>query len=434
MARFLLCLTWIMFVLTGCTTQVQTASEPEYTGSMQLLTGVNPADLVSLKALADLYNQEHPQNPVEIVNFNRQEDLIASFTEAFPQENPEIQISRPRIYLIDYRMLPSMAAAQSFWPLDELLQTSPILKAEDFYPTALDAYRWKNQQLCLPQGSASLVVYYNQSMFEKAGVAVPQANWGFDEFLAAARTLSSDVNGDGVIDQFGLGMQPGLATLAPFIWTKGVDIINDRSAPIKLSLDSPEAMEMLKWYTNLQVSHQVSPNFQQEELVDSTRRFILGNVAMLVAGRSATPALRTISSFTWDVAPLPVGLQPASLLESSGYCIVSNTAGSRPAWDFVEFAAGPVGQAITASSGSVVPALKSVADSPLFLQSEKLPASSRVWLDAQPFVKGFPVIPGWIEIEDAYTIQVTRMYYGQVGIEEALQAAAMNSAVFFLSK
>ena len=46
----------------------------------------------------------------------------------------------------------------------------------------------------------------------------------------------------------------------------------------------------------------------------------------MMESRKAVPAFRTITDFEWDVAPLPVHRQPATILHSDAYCM---TAGER---------------------------------------------------------------------------------------------------------
>ena len=422
-----------VFFLVGCAPRSLATAEMTYSGPMLLNVAVEPVELPGLEALVDLFNQEHPRNPVSIVNFASQADLSAALEKTKTQNSADSPLISPQIFLLDYRIVPTFAAQQEIYPLDGFLEASPLIKLADFYPVAMDAYRWNGMQYCLPQSSSSIVVYYNRTMFEKTGLPEPKEGWGLDEFLAAAKKLTRDQNGDGINDQFGLGLQPGLASLTPFIWMNGVDIVNDRTAPIKLSFDLPEAKEALRWFINLQLESKVTPGQEQEELVNSASRFILGNVAMYIGGRSATPTFRTISSFSWDVAPLPVGIQSASLLESSGYCIASRSETIKPAWAFVEFAAGPIGQSIAASSGSFVPALRKIAESAVFLQGEKLPGNSQVWLDAQTYLKHFPAVPHWMEIESIYNNNIANAFYGKIVLEEAVQSAATSSAVLFVT-
>ena len=89
---------------------------------------------------------------------------------------------------------------------------------------------------CLPQNISSLVVYYNQDLFTAAGVAYPPDSWAWDEFLAMARALTLDTDGDGQVDQYGLGVEPSLYRLAAFIWQNGGPLVDDLARPSRLTV------------------------------------------------------------------------------------------------------------------------------------------------------------------------------------------------------
>ena len=69
-------------------------------------------------------------------------------------------------------------------------------------------------------------------------------------------------------------------------------------------------------------------------------------------------------------------------------------------WRFIEFANGPEGQSIVAQSGRTVPSLKSIAESPVFLDPTSKPANSQVFLEGIPFIQAVPVMETWVDIED----------------------------------
>ena len=59
--------------------------------------------------------------------------------------------------------------------------------------------------------------------------------------MATAKALTKDTDGDGAIDQYGLGTEASIFRLAPFIWQNGGDIVDDPDKPTRLTLDTPEA-------------------------------------------------------------------------------------------------------------------------------------------------------------------------------------------------
>jgi multiple sugar transport system substrate-binding protein len=97
----------------------------------------------------------------------------------------------------------------------------------------------------------------------------------------------------------------------------------------------------------------------------------------------------------------------------------------------MEFANSPEGQKIIAASGRTVPSLKSVAESPAFLDPQALPANSQLYLDSAAYMRRLPVMTTWIEIEDVINQEIRRAFYGDVSVEEAAKAAVQNTATFF---
>lgn len=60
--------------------------------------------------------------------------------------------------------------------------------------------RWYGFPFIVYLGSA---VWYNRTMFDQVGLSVPPESWNLDEYVARARKLTCDVNGDGTPDVWG---------------------------------------------------------------------------------------------------------------------------------------------------------------------------------------------------------------------------------------
>jgi multiple sugar transport system substrate-binding protein len=114
----------------------------------------------------------------------------------------------PDVTLMNYRRYAAFAANDLLEPLGPYLANSELIQPEDFYPITIDAFTWDGVITCIPQNISSLVVYYNQDLFDAAGVAYPTADWTWDDFVKTAVALTKDTNGDGTIDQYGAGIEP----------------------------------------------------------------------------------------------------------------------------------------------------------------------------------------------------------------------------------
>ncbi len=273
------------------------------------------------------------------------------------------------VVLLNYRSYGQFAAQGALEPLGPYLDASEVIQPADFYAQALDPFHWKGVLTCIPQNLSSLVVYYDKALFDAAGLAYPADDWTWDEFLATAKALTKDIDGDGQTDQFGLGTEASILRLAPFIWQNGGELVvlNEKGAPIRLALDTPAAHEAFQWFVDLQVEHHVVPNAEEEAAEDSESRFQNGRTAMYLNSRRTTPTFREITGFDWDVAALPREVEPAGVLHSDGYCMTAAATDKDAAWTFIEFANSPEGQTIIAGTGRTVPSLVDVSTSEAFL-------------------------------------------------------------------
>lgn len=61
---------------------------------------------------------------------------------------------------------------------------------------------WNGETVCIMTNYFGFVMAYNKKILDEAGVAVPKT---YDEFLAAAKATTKDLNGDGIVDQFEIG-------------------------------------------------------------------------------------------------------------------------------------------------------------------------------------------------------------------------------------
>jgi multiple sugar transport system substrate-binding protein len=100
-------------------------------------------------------------------------------------------------------------------------------------------------------------------------------------------------------------------------------------------------------------------------------------------------------------------------------------------WTFIEFANSAEGQLRIARSGRTVPSLKAVAESDAFLDPNSRPATSRVFLDVIPAIRGVPIIETWADIEETAGEEIERAFFGDATVAEAIAAAQERTLKFF---
>jgi multiple sugar transport system substrate-binding protein len=396
-------------------------------GEVVFLVNEDPDAFLGFKSLVAAFSQEQPGVKVTLNNIPDGGDYLKRLAADFAAKTP------PDIFEINYRRFGQFAIKGQLEPVDGYLATSTVVQTADFYPAALEAFKFKGKQYCIPQNLSSLEVYYNKKLFTDAGVALPKAGWSWDDFLKAARALTKS-GADGKVSQHGAGMAPQVIRLAPFIWAHGGELVDNSDRPTKLTLDTGPALEAFQWFVNLQTREHVVPNKADEATQSSQARFQNGTLAMFFQSRVVTPELRnTIKNFDWDVAPLPGDKTAASILHSDGYCISSGSQNKDAAWAFTEFANGATGQKTIVVSGRTVPSLKAVAESPLFLNPTPAlpPANNQVYLDMAPNIRRVPIMTTWLDIEDIVNNEIKRAFYGDASVEAAAQTAVKNTQDLF---
>jgi multiple sugar transport system substrate-binding protein len=364
-------------------------------GEISFMVFGEPEELKAYRSVIAAFMEKEPDIAVELIEASDRQDLIARLSTSFAGGEP------PDLFLLNYRFYGQFAARGVLEPIEERVDSSDAFTQDDFYPQALDAFRFDGQLTCLPQNISSLVVYYNKDLFRLAGVSEPEAPWSWQEMVDKAEALTKDEDGDGRIDVYGLGVEASLIRLAPFVWSNGGELVDDDEQPTGFALDSAEAKHAMEEFFNLRVGYRVIPDDEELEAEDDETRFLNGRLAMVLLSRRSTPSFRTITSFDWDVAPLPIFRTPAGILHSDAYCLTKASDRKDAAWRFMEFALGPEGQRLTAASGRTVPSLKEVAESDSFLDPSAKPANSRVFIDTIPVIRQVPNISTWPEIEDA---------------------------------
>jgi multiple sugar transport system substrate-binding protein len=371
----------------------------------------DPIEVAGYQRLVDAFETENPSVDVTLSPVPDQDDLLVRVTTAFRAGDP------PDVFLVNYRSYGGFAEQGVLAPVQSFVDDSDVIDLADYAPAALEAFRYDGDELtCFPQNVSSLEVYFNADLFEARGVPLPRTGWTWDDFLSAAERLT----GEGV---YGVGVEPSLIRVAPFVWSNGGEVVDDQDDPTRLTLDTGPAREALDFFLDLQTRYGVVPPDREEQAQTSEERFLAGRLAMFLDSRKAVPTLRTIEDFGWDVAALPVapGGEPATILHGDAYCLAADSPELEAGWRLVEYANSAAGQRILAESGRTVPSRLDVARSPAFLDPDQDPASSEVYVEQIPNVRAVPHPATWSRTEQQADEVLAELFYGRVEREEGVR-------------
>ncbi len=165
------------------------------------------------KSIVNEWNSLHPDMQVEYIQgtWNSAHDyLITTFETG---DVPDIFHYESSV-IIDYAMRGYLTDLAPY--------ISPEMKNDILDVAWATVTRPNGQVSGIPFLIESLVVLYNKNLFEKEGITPPTIEnpWTWDDLQAAAKKLTKDINGDGITDQYGVGI--GLRNSANIIMNTSI--------------------------------------------------------------------------------------------------------------------------------------------------------------------------------------------------------------------
>jgi multiple sugar transport system substrate-binding protein len=270
-----------------------------------------------------------------------------------------------------------------------------------------DTFTFNGGQYALPEQWSGNYLFYNTRLFAEAGVPAPPTTWerpwSFTEFLDTAKALTKR-DGSGRATQWGfVNMWLSYYSAGLFAMNNGVSWSTPLKNPTHFNFDNDAFIEAVQYYADLSNKHKVAPNASEVQSMSTPDLFAAGKAAMGLAGHWRYQTFIRAEGLDFDVAPLPVGPrrrgQPArSNIGSTGLAISASSQRKEQAWEFVKFATGPVGQALTGESTLFVPVLRSALNSTGFAESHHRIGNLTVLTQGPAYSDGMPVTPAWEKI------------------------------------
>ena len=406
----------MLTLVAGC------AGDPASSSDRALRVQVSgePEETKVYQAVVAAFEKEHDDIDITLVEVPTKDEHLAKLATSFAGGDA------PEVFLINFREYAQFVARGAIEPYEGFLADNEIDR-DEYFPQPLEAFTYDGALQCMPQNISSLVVYYNTDLFSEAGLEPPRPGWDWADFRLIGRRLTRG-------DVHGVGIEPSIIRLAPFVWANGGEIVDDNAEPSRFTLGEPAAREALEYVVGLARDDRVVPGEADIAAQDLETRFVTGKLGMFLSSRRDTPVLREVRGLNWDVAPLPRGKEPAGILHSDAYCLAAGTEEDllADAARFVAFATGEQGQTITALGGRTVPSMRAIARSGAFHDPTQPPEHSEVFVDGVPHIRRTPVTPTWTEIEDlAGEILLRAFYEPGYSIDDAIEALEAETQHLF---
>ncbi|MEG3613969.1 ABC transporter substrate-binding protein [Isoptericola haloaureus] len=304
-----------------------------------------------------------------------------TLADAFHEENPDVTVELQEYDASEYdtQMTADLAAGsapdmyvlknlKNFWTYydgAQLLDVSDVTAELDPATGGADFYEVDGASWAVPYRQDSWFLYYNQDLFDEAGVDAPDGSWTWDDYVTAAKDVTeglgdSDALGayqhswQSVVQGFALAQSEGAElTSGDFGY---LEPFYDRAVELQ---DSGAQVDFGTVTTN-QLTYQAQFGTQQAAMMPMGSWY----VATLLAQQESGDA----DEFNWGMAPIPqvdssttgMDATPVTFGDPTGLGInpAIDEAKVDAAKEFLAFAAGEGGADALAAIG-ITPALLS---------------------------------------------------------------------------
>jgi multiple sugar transport system substrate-binding protein len=367
-----------------------------------------PQVITAYATIAANYTAEHPNVAVSVRPYSSADAAQKALASEIGTGD------EPDVFLSPVTALPALMAVKAIRRVDELLGERDVDFGDGFQRYSLEAFSSDNALQCMPVDVSPMVVYYNTALVDLTKLATGNqppvtaaSGWSFDQFAQAARSA----RGKGIR---GVYVEPSLDQVAPFIFSGGGNLTDDKTAPTTLVLDDGSTKSSLERLLELVRDPLATFNEKQINRVSALQRFKNGQLAMIVGYRDLTPELRTQQNLDFDVMPMPRVGGRTTTGRSSGLCLSSASDHADKAADFLAYAVSDASSTILAETGFTVPTNVDVVHSDSFLQPGQRPVSADVFDDNVRYIRAFPTAPTWPAVVAATDPLLTRLFYDPV--------------------
>ncbi len=320
----------------------------------------NDAHLAMLNSIADSFKETHPDVSVRFETIPAG-DYVQKLTFQLAGGNP------PDLGWMFEDAQPTFVEAGVLEDVGPALVSDEAYGFGDFAAPAMGLWAEGDSVHGVPFSTSPFMIYYNQTMFENAGVETPlelaaKGEWTWDKLREVAKAVSEGndgkwgfefKDGQGYDTRIMHALMPPIRAYGGFAWQDG-----------ECGFDKPEAVEAVTLLHDMV--------FKDKTIVPpgETGDFFSGDAAMTINQISRASRL-TDAGFDWGIAPLPEGPGgPSPVIGQAGIVVFSKGQNKELATEFLKHMTSAENVEVMAQF--FPPARSAVLDSAAFTDSNAI--------------------------------------------------------------
>ncbi|GAA2358144.1 sugar ABC transporter substrate-binding protein [Catellatospora methionotrophica] len=313
--------------LTACSnTGADTPSSPtgQLTGSGPATMWVRAADEPMDKALVAAWNEANPTRKITMLTVPDAQ-YVQKYVQAVRSGDA------PDLAAVDIANVKSLTGENLLTDITAQVNALPYKAA--LAPAGVDISTVDGRIYALPHQLDVSMLYYNKTLFTKAGLDPAKPPASLDELVDAARKITA--LGDGVYGFSFAGNCAGCNayTLLPYIWASGGDIMNADGT--QATLDDPAVAAALNAHKTMWDDKLMPAAVKDDNGATWLSGFQSGKVGMVALGSFAVSVYKAQPGLDFGVTPIPGAKGTASFLGGDVVGISKGAKNAQTAWDFI---------------------------------------------------------------------------------------------------
>jgi multiple sugar transport system substrate-binding protein len=322
--------------------------------------------------------------------------------------------SAPDVFNVYVEDLASWATAGMLEPLNVYISKSKF-DLSPLFPSAVSAFSYEGNLYGIPMILNISGLFYNSDMLDAASIRAPDETWTWHDLAMYGSKLTQDKNGDGAFEQFGFSRNSDLAQWVPLVHAYGGGIID--IAKKQVVFNSTATQEALQLYVDLSQKYHAAPRPGE----GSGFTFENGQYGTTIMGDWVRQNYRKITTFSWDVAPMPKGPKArVAFLGGSAVAINRSTKQKDLAWKFVSFITNEGVQKVIANTRAGVPVVEKVAVEE-YVGTNPVPATAINLVKMMAYAQWVPGVPRWRDMLNVIRGQFNDLIAGNLPVAEMVE-------------
>ncbi|MCU0536069.1 MAG: ABC transporter substrate-binding protein [Hydrococcus sp. Prado102] len=252
----------------------------------------------------------------------------------------------------------------------------------DFQPFLLKAFKYKGKIYGLPKDFSTLALFYNRKFFSEVNLSAPPKNW--QQMREYARRLTSDYNGDGRKERYGLGITSELARHYFLMKAFGGQLINRQGYA---NFATKKNLKGLQYLVKMYQKDKTVAQPSDVGASSDSEMFGQGKAAMVIEGPWSIPYLKeTFPKIEFATTEVPtMNRKKGTMSYTAAYVMNQKSKHKEAAWTLISYLSGKEGMKAWAKGGAVLPSRKSVlaelgyVDNPLYAPFLKGATYATIW-------------------------------------------------------